>query len=76
MTCSEKLLLFALESSRPEQVDEMLEMAQDGNVPLTEVAVEIVRSMLGGFNPTDRLDAIRQFKEMGIDLREVFHCQK
>jgi hypothetical protein len=36
MTCSEKLLLFALESCRPEQVDEMLEMARDKNVPLTE----------------------------------------
>jgi hypothetical protein len=75
MTCSEKLLLFALESCRPEQVDEMLEMARDENVPLTEVAVEIVRSMLDGFNSAARLDATRQFKEMGIDLREIFHYE-
>jgi hypothetical protein len=46
MTCSVKLLLFALESCRPEQVDEMLEMARDKNVPLTEVAVKVVKSML------------------------------
>jgi hypothetical protein len=75
MTCSEKLLLFALESCRPEQVDEMLEMARDENVPLTEVAVEVVKSMLNGFNSADRLDAGRQFEEMGIDLREIFHCE-
>ena len=75
MTCSEKLLLFALESCRPEQVDDMLEMARDENVPLTEVAVEIVKSMLDGFNSADRLDATRQFKEMGIDLEGIFHCE-
>jgi len=75
MTCSEKLLLFALESCRPEQVDDMVEMARDQNVPLTEVAVEIVKSMLDGFNSADRLDATRQFKEMGIDLEEIFHCE-
>jgi len=75
MTCSEKLLLFALESCRPEQVDEMLEMARDNNVPLTEVAIEIVKSMLDGFSSAERLDATRQFREMGIDLEEVFHCE-
>jgi hypothetical protein len=75
MTCSEKLLLFALESCRPEQVDDMLEMARDNNVPLTEVAVEIVKSMLDDFNSADRWDATRQFKEMGIDLEEIFHCE-
>jgi hypothetical protein len=75
MTCSEKLLLFALESCRPEQVDDMLEMARDNNVPLTEVAVEIVKSMLDGFDSADRFDATRQFKEMGIDLGEIFHCE-
>jgi hypothetical protein len=31
MTSSEKLLLFALESCRPEQVDEMLAMARENN---------------------------------------------
>jgi hypothetical protein len=72
MTISEKLLLFALESCRPEQVDDMLEMARDENVPLAEVAVEIVKSMLDGFNSAERLDATRQFKGMGIDLREIF----
>ena len=75
MTCSEKLLLFALESCRPEQVDDMLEMARDENVPLTEVAVEVARSMLDGFNSAQRLDATRQLKEMGIDLEEVFHFE-
>jgi hypothetical protein len=75
MTCSEKVLLFALESCRPEQVDDMLEMARDNNVPLTEVAVEIVRSMLDGFNSAERLDATRQFREMGIGLEEVLHCE-
>ena len=69
MTGSERLLL----SCRPEQVDEMLERARDYNVPLTEVAFEIVKSMLDGFNSADRLDATRQFKEMGIDLEEIFH---
>ena len=68
-------MLFALESCRPEQVDDMLEMARDENVPLTEVAVEVVRSMLDGFNSAQRLDATRQFKEMGIDLEEVFHFE-
>ena len=71
MTSSERLLLFALESCRPEQVDEMLEMARGENMPLTEVAVEIIKSMLDGFNSADRLDATRQFKEMGIDLTEI-----
>ena len=75
MTSPEKLLLFALESCRAEQVDEMLEMARDNNVPLTEVAVEIVKSMLEGFSSADQLDATRQFREMGIDLEEVFHCE-
>ena len=75
MTCSEKLLLFALESCRPEQVDDMVEMARDQNVPLTEVAVEIVKSLLDGFNSADRLDATRQIKEMGIDLEGIFHCE-
>jgi hypothetical protein len=75
MTCSEKLLLFALESCGAEQVDDMLEMARDENAPLTEVAVEIVKSMLGGFNSADRLEATRQFKEMGINLGEIFHCE-
>jgi len=73
MTTPEKLLLFALESCRPEQVDDMLDIARDENVPLTEVAVEIVKSMLDGFNSAQRLDATRQLKEMGVDLREVFH---
>jgi hypothetical protein len=72
MTSSEKLLLFALESCRPEQVDEMLEMARDENLPLTEVAVEIVKSMLDGFNSAERLDATRQFKKMGVHLEEIF----
>jgi hypothetical protein len=72
MTSSERLLLFALESCRPEQVDELLEMAREENVPLTEVAVEIVKSMLDGFNSEDRRNATRQFNEMGIDLREIF----
>jgi len=75
MTSPEKLLLFALESCRAEQVDEMLEMARDNNVPLTEVAVEIVKSMLEGFSSAERLDATRQFREMGIDLEEVLHCE-
>jgi len=75
MTTPEKLLLFALESCRPEQVDDMLEMARDENVPLTQVAVEVVRSMLDGFNSAQRLDATRQFKEMEIDLEEVFHFE-
>jgi hypothetical protein len=75
MTSPEKLLLFALESCRPEQVDDMLEMARDENVPLTEVAVEVARSMLDGFNSAQRLDATRQLKEMGIDLEEVFHFE-
>jgi len=75
MTTSEKLLLFALESCRPEQVDDMLEMARDENAPLTEVAVEVVRSMLDNFSSAQRLDAIRQFREMGIDLKEVFQFE-
>lgn len=75
MTTLEKLLLFALESCRPEQVDDMLEMARDENVPLTQVAVEVVRLMLDGFNSAQRLDATRQFKEMEIDLEEVFHFE-
>jgi hypothetical protein len=54
MTNPEKLLLFALESCRPEQVDDMLEMARDENVPLTEVAVEVVRSVLDGFSSAQR----------------------
>ena len=75
MTSSEKLLLFALESCRPEQVDDMLEMARDEDVPLSEVAVEVGRSMLDVFNSAERLDAIRQFREMGIDLKEVFQFE-
>jgi hypothetical protein len=53
----------------------MIEMARDENVPLTEVAVEVVKSMLDGFNSPERLDAARQFREMGIDLEEVFHYE-
>ena len=69
---SRKLLLCALESFRPGQVDELLEMARHNKVPLTEVAVEVVKSMLNGFNSADRLVSTGQFKEMGIDLREIF----
>ena len=50
-------------------------MAQDKNVTLTEVAVEVVKSMLDCFRSAERLDATRQFREMGIDLEEVFHCE-
>jgi hypothetical protein len=58
MTNSLKLLLFGLESCRPERVDEILEMARDKNVPLTDVAVEIVKTML------ERFIIIRQIDSM------------
>jgi hypothetical protein len=51
-------------------------MARNEKVSLTEVAVEIVKSMLDGFNSGDRSDATRQFNEMGIDLKEIFHCEE
>jgi len=71
MTNSLKLLLLALESCRPDQVDEMLETAREQDLTLTDVAAQAVKSMLDGLSPASRSDAVRQFREMGIDLEDV-----
>jgi hypothetical protein len=61
----------ALESCRPDQVDEMLETARKQGLMLTDVAAQAVKSMLDGLSPASRLDAVRQFREMGINLEDV-----
>ena len=71
MTNSLKLLLLALESCRPDQVDEMLETAREQDLTLTDVAAQAAKSMLDGLSPASRSDAVRQFREMGIDLEDV-----
>jgi hypothetical protein len=71
MTNSLKLLLFVLESCRPGQIDGILELAREENLALTDLAAESVKSMLDSLCPESRLDAVRQFKEMGIDLEDV-----
>jgi hypothetical protein len=74
MTSSEKLLLFALESACPDQVEAL---AIKG-VPLSELVTQSLAEKLyrilkdsAGLAEADRLDAIQQFKQMGIDLEEV-----
>ena len=71
MTNSLKLLLLALESCRPGQVDAMLELAREEKLALTDLAADAVKSMLDGLSPASRLDAVRQFREMGINLEDV-----
>jgi hypothetical protein len=71
MTNSLKLLLFVLESCRPGQVDEPLELAREENLALTGVAAEAVKTMMDYLCPASRLDAVRQFREMGINLEDV-----
>jgi len=71
MTNSLKLLLFVLESCRPGQVDAMLELAREEKLALTDLAADAVKSMLDGLSPASRLDAVRQFREMGINLEDV-----
>ena len=57
MTNSLKLLLLALESCRPDQVDEMLETAREQDLTLTDVAAQAVKSMLDGLGLASRIDA-------------------
>jgi hypothetical protein len=46
MTASEKLLLFALEAARPEQVDALLALALAKGVPLAELVDEALSTWL------------------------------
>jgi hypothetical protein len=46
MTDSDRLLLFALESARPDQIDELLAIARDRGVPLAEVIDEAINCWL------------------------------
>ena len=68
MSDSEKLLLFALESCRPDQIDALLAIAKGKGVPLSELVTKALAEKLAGLSEADRLDAIQQFKQMGIDL--------
>jgi hypothetical protein len=49
----------------------MLETARKQDLMLTDVAAQAVKSMLDGLSPASRLDAVRQFREMGINLEDV-----
>ena len=68
MSNPEKLLLFALESCRPDQIDALLAIAKGKGVPLSELVTKALAEKLAGLSEADRLDAIQQFKQMGIDL--------
>jgi hypothetical protein len=46
MTDSDRLLLFALESARADQIDELLAIARDRGVPLADVINEAINRWL------------------------------
>ena len=68
MSNPEKLLLFALEACRPDQIDALLAIARGKGLPLSELVIRSLAEKLAGLSEADRLDAIQQFKQMGIDL--------
>jgi len=67
MTGSERLLLFALEAARPDQVEALLAIAGNKGEPLAELVAGSLAEKLAGLAEADRLDAIQHFKQMGID---------
>jgi hypothetical protein len=71
MTSSEKLLLFALESARPDQVEALLSIANNKGLPLAELIARGLAEKLAGLSEDDRLKTIRQFKKIGIDLKDL-----
>jgi len=71
MSDSEKLLLFALEACRPDQIDALLAIAKGKGVPLSELVTRSLAEKLAGMTEADRLDALQQFKQMGIDLEDL-----
>jgi len=71
MFAFEKRLLFALEAARPDQIEALLAIAGNRGEPLADLVAGSLAEKLAGLAEADRLDAIQQFKQMGIDLEEV-----
>ena len=72
MTNSLKLLLFALESFPTDQIDMLLSIADKAGLPLSELIARSLTEMLASLPEAGRLDAIQQFKEMGINVENIF----
>jgi hypothetical protein len=71
MTDSEKLLLFALEAARPDQVEALLAIGNNKGLPLAELVARGLAEKLAGLSEDDRPETIRQFKQIGIDLKDL-----
>jgi hypothetical protein len=71
MTASEKLLLFALEAARADQVEALLAIAGNKGVPLSELVTQSLAEKLSGMVEADRLWAKQEFLKLGIDVENL-----
>jgi hypothetical protein len=72
MTNTDKLLMYVMETCRPDQVESMLEISQTKGRPLAEIVVKAIRLMMTSLPWEKRQEVIAQFKEEdGIDLEEL-----
>jgi hypothetical protein len=71
MTSSEKLLLFALEAARPDQVEALLALADNKGRPLAELVARGLAEKLAGMTEAERLEVFQQFKQIGINLEDL-----
>jgi hypothetical protein len=70
MTDSEKLLLFALEAARTDQLDALLALSEAKGEPLAALITSSLAEKLATLSETERRDALSQFKALGIDLED------
>jgi hypothetical protein len=71
VTNTDKLLMFAMEAARPEQIEALLEISRTKGRPLSVMVVEVARIVMDRLPWEERQEVIAQFKaEDGIDLEE------
>lgn len=72
MTNADKLLMFAMEAARPDQVEKMLAISQTKGRPLGVMVIGIMRDMLDRLPWEERQEVIARFEEEhGIDVGEI-----
>ena len=71
MTNTDKILLFVLESARPDQIEALLEISRKKGRPLAEMVAGIMRDMLNSLSWEERLQVIEEFREEdGIEVED------
>jgi hypothetical protein len=71
VTNTDKLLMYAFEIARADQVEELVAISQTKGRPLAVMVVEAIRIMMDSLTREERQSVITQFKEQdGIDLEE------